>query len=149
MATIVPGDTVRTPLGKGVVQEVRHRGLLVLIGNRSVVVDARDASVSDPPSRSKRRPAPAGDPILGADDRDPPKAAADVDLHGLIVAEALERVVSAVNAAILAGHGRLRVIHGRSGGRLRGALHRQLHGLPSVRAFRLDPANDGVTIVEL
>ena len=57
--------------------------------------------------------------------------------------------MSAVNAAILAGHGRLRVIHGRSGGRLRGALHRQLHGLPSVRAFRLDPANDGVTIVEL
>jgi dsDNA-specific endonuclease/ATPase MutS2 len=149
MATIVPGDTVRTPLGKGVVQEVRHRGLLVLIGNRSVVVDARDASLSDPPSRSKRRPAPTGDPALRADDRVPPKAAADVDLHGLIVADALERVASAVNAAILAGHGRLRVIHGRSGGRLRGALHRQLHGLPSVRAFRLDPANDGVTIVEL
>ncbi len=149
MATIVPGDMVRTPLGKGVVQEVRHRGLLVLIGNRSVVVDARDASLSDPPSRSKRRPAPAGDPTPRADDRVPPKAAADVDLHGLIVADALERVASAVNAAILAGHGRLRVIHGRSGGRLRGALHRQLHGLPSVRAFRLDPANDGVTIVEL
>ena len=150
MATIVPGDTVRTPLGKGVVQEVRHRGrLLVLIGNRSVVVDARDASIGDPPSKSKRRPAPAGDPAPHDDDRDRRRAAADLDLHGLIVAEALERVVSAVDAAILAGHGRLRVIHGRSGGRLRGALHRQLHGLPSVRAFRLDPANDGVTIVEL
>ena len=50
MATIVPGDTVRTPLGKGVVQEVRHRDrLLVLIGNRSVVVDAGDVHVSDPP----------------------------------------------------------------------------------------------------
>ena len=57
--------------------------------------------------------------------------------------------MAAVDAAIRAGHGRLRVIHGRSGGRLRGALHRQLRGLPPVRAFRLDPANDGVTIVEL
>jgi dsDNA-specific endonuclease/ATPase MutS2 len=149
MATIVQGDTVRTPLGKGVVQEVRHRGLLVLIGNRSVLVAARDASISDPPSGSKRRSAPAGDPAPRDDDRDRPRAAGDLDLHGLIVADALERVVSAVDAAIRAGHGRLRVIHGRSGGRLRGALHRQLRGLPSVRAFRLDPANAGVTIVEL
>jgi DNA mismatch repair protein MutS2 len=149
MATIVPGDTVRTPLGKGVVQEVRHRGLLVLVGNRSVVVDARDASISDPQSKSKRRPASAADPAPHDDDRERPRAAVDLDLHGLIVAEALERVMSAVDAAIQAGHGRLRVIHGRSGGRLRGAVHRQLRGLPSVRAFRLDPANDGVTIVEL
>ena len=149
MTTIVPGDTVRTPLGKGVVQEVRHRGrLLVLIGNRSVVLDARDARAGDPPSTAKRQPVPAADPAPHDDDRDRRQAAADIDLHGLIVADALERVVSAVDAAILAGHGRLRVIHGRSGGRLRGALHRRLHGLPSVRAFRLDPANPGVTIIE-
>ena len=150
MTTIVPGDTVRTPLGKGVVQEVRHRGrLLVLIGNRSVVVDARDIRASDPPSPPKPRRTRTAELAPGDAERDRARAAADLDLHGLIVAEALERVVSAVDAAIRAGHGRLRVIHGRSGGRLRGALHRQLLALPSVRAFRLDPANDGVTIVEL
>ena len=149
MATLVPGDTVRTPLGKGVVQEVRQHGrLVVLIGNRSVVVDARDASVSDRPSAAKRRPVPAGQPITPDDDRGRRGVAADVDLHGLTVADALERVVAAVDAAIRAGHGRLRVIHGRSGGRLRGAVQRQLRELPSVRAFRLDPANDGATIVE-
>ena len=77
MATLVPGDTVRTPLGKGVVQEVRHRGrLLVLIGNRSVVVDARDATASDPPAKPKRRPPPAGDPAPH-EDRSPRRAAAD------------------------------------------------------------------------
>jgi dsDNA-specific endonuclease/ATPase MutS2 len=147
MATFVPGDTVRTPLGKGVVQEIRHRGrLLVLIGSRSVVVDAADASLSDPRSTSKRRAAATGE--APRDDRDRRGTAADVDLHGLIVAEALERVVSAVDAAIRAGHGRLRVIHGRSGGRLRSAVHRQLRELPSVRAFRLDPDNDGATIIE-
>jgi dsDNA-specific endonuclease/ATPase MutS2 len=149
MTTIVPGDSVRTPLGKGVVQEVRHRGrLLVLIGNRSVVVDARDARVGDRPPTANRRRMPAIEPAPHDDGRQR-RDAADVDLHGLVVAEALERVMSAVDAAILAGHGRLRVIHGRSGGRLRGALHRRLHDLPSVRAFRLDPANAGATIVEL
>jgi dsDNA-specific endonuclease/ATPase MutS2 len=40
-------------------------------------------------------------------------------------------------------------VHGRSGGRLRAALHRQLREVPAVRAFRLDPANAGVTIVEI
>jgi dsDNA-specific endonuclease/ATPase MutS2 len=155
MTTIVPGDTVRTPLGKGVVQEVRHRGrLLVLVGNRSVVVDAADARVGDPASKAKRRApavdtAPAVETGPADDDRGRRRAAADLDLHGLIVADALERVVSAVDTAIRAGHGRLRVIHGRSGGRLRGALHRQLRELPAIRAFRLDPANDGVTIVDL
>ena len=150
MATFVPGDTVRTPLGKGVVQEVRHRGrLLVLIGSRSVVVDAAD--VSWPTRRRKRSGGrrPRTTPLRATTTAAARRAAADLDLHGLIVADALERVVAAVDAAILAGHGRLRVIHGRSGGRLRGALHRQLRDLPSVRAFRLEPANDGVTIVEL
>jgi DNA mismatch repair protein MutS2 len=150
MATLVPGDSVRTPLGKGVVQEVRHRGrLLVLIGDRRVVIDARDATAGDPPPQGKRRTAPAGDPAPREDDVDRRRGIAEVDLHGLIVADALDRVMSAIDAAILAGHARLRVIHGRSGGRVRGALHRRLRGLPPVRAFRLDPANDGVTIVEL
>ncbi len=155
MTTLVPGDTVRTPLGKGVVQQVRHHGrLLVLIGNHSVVVDARDATPGDPPPKARRRSASAvdaapADDAPPADDHRGRRAAADLDLHGLIVADALERAVAGVDAAIRAGHGRLRVIHGRSGGRLRGALHRQLRELPSVRAFRLDPANAGVTIVEL
>jgi DNA mismatch repair protein MutS2 len=157
MATIVAGDTVRTPLGTGVVQEVRHGGrhgrLVVLIGNRSVVVDGAEATVSAPPARSKRRAAvaaPVPVPTPRRDDtRDRRRTPSDVDLHGLVVADALERVVSAIDAALLAGHERLRIIHGRSGGRLRAAVQRQLREVPSVRAFRLDPANDGVTIVDL
>jgi dsDNA-specific endonuclease/ATPase MutS2 len=45
---------------------------------------------------------------------------AEVDLHGLTVEEALDRVQHALNEA-----------------------------LPSVRGFRLDPRNEGVTIVSL
>jgi dsDNA-specific endonuclease/ATPase MutS2 len=43
----------------------------------------------------------------------------------------------------------LRLIHGKSGGRIRTSLHRRLREIPTVRGFRLDPANPGVTIVSL
>jgi dsDNA-specific endonuclease/ATPase MutS2 len=36
-------------------------------------------------------------------------------------------------------------VHGKGSGRIREALHRRLAALPVVAAFRLDPANAGVT----
>jgi hypothetical protein len=50
---------------------------------------------------------------------------------------------------MLAGLPELRFIHGRRGGRIRAALGRWLGGIPTVRAFRRDPRNEGVTIVAL
>jgi DNA mismatch repair protein MutS2 len=73
----------------------------------------------------------------------------EIDLHGLTVAEALERAERALNDALLADESELRLIHGRGGGRLKAALHRWLNTVPSVRRFRLDPRNEGVTIVLL
>jgi DNA mismatch repair protein MutS2 len=52
-----------------------------------------------------------------------------------------------ISDAILAGHESVQVIHGRSGGRLKAAVHARLRELPSIAGFRVDPANDGVTIV--
>ncbi len=151
MPTIVPGDAVRTPLGKGVVLEVRKNGrLVVLIGDRNVVVDAGAATVVPPPKASTRASrAPAAVASAPRDVERERRVPVEIDLHGLVVADAVERVVSAVSAALLAGHARIRIIHGRSGGRLRAAVHRELRGVPSIRGFRLDPANGGVTIVEL
>jgi dsDNA-specific endonuclease/ATPase MutS2 len=63
-----------------------------------------------------------------------------VDLHGLTVEGALARAEQALNDALLAG---------KSGGRIRAALHRRLHEISTVRAFRLEPGNPGVTIVSL
>ena len=74
---------------------------------------------------------------------------ADVDLHGLTVEEALARAEDALNEALIEDCAELRVIHGRSGGRIRAALHRRLREIPSVRGFGLDPRNPGVTIVKL
>ena len=75
--------------------------------------------------------------------------AVEVDLHGLTVDEALERAERALNDALLADFNELRLIHGKSGGRIRAALHRRLGEIPTVRAFRLDPRNPGTTIVSL
>lgn len=73
----------------------------------------------------------------------------DIDFHGLTVAEALERIEQALNDAFMANTARLRLIHGRSGGRIRAALHDRLRQIAAVRRFHLDPRNPGVTIVEL
>jgi dsDNA-specific endonuclease/ATPase MutS2 len=67
----------------------------------------------------------------------------------MTAAEAVAALDTFLNDAMLEGADHLRVIHGRSGDRLRSAVHARLAQLPPVRAFRLDPRNPGVTIVTL
>jgi DNA mismatch repair protein MutS2 len=143
-----PGDAVQTPFGKGVVSEVRNGGqLLVQIQERTLVVNASHAS---PLASSARRPVPVSaappPPVSRGRERHAPS---EVDLHGLTVEEALPRIDDALDAALLAGLPELRFIHGRSGGKLRGALHQRLRAIAAVRGLRLDPRNPGVTIVTL
>lgn len=146
MAAFSVGDPVQTKQGKGVVREVRNGGrLLVQIQARMVVVAAIDAAPTAPSRRAPEAPAShsaATSPPAG-------HTPAEVDLHGLRVDEALSRIDAALDAALRAGHAELRFIHGRSGGRLRGALHERLRGISAVRGLRVDPRNAGVTIVAL
>lgn len=145
-ARFAEGDAVQTPFGKGVVREVRNNGLLVQIQQRSMVVAAHAVSaLAGPLPKPGGSPPVAPAPAAAA----PRHTAPEVDLHGLRVEEALARIDDALDAALLAGLAQLRFIHGRSGGRLRGALHARLRAISSVRGLRLDPRNPGVTIVEL
>lgn len=145
------GDLVQTPLGKGLVRERRGGGRLVVeIGGRKVVVDERHVRPivsAKTSSKSRGGPGPSGERHFVRDVPDV-HAPVEVDLHGLTVADALARAESAINESLLADRAQIRFIHGRSGGRIRAALHRQLRLWPSVRGFRLDPGNEGVTIVE-
>jgi DNA mismatch repair protein MutS2 len=68
-----------------------------------------------------------------------------VDLHGLVVEEALERLVEEINRSLLRGADRVEVVHGKGSGRVRDAVHRHLASMPVVVAFRLDPRNPGIT----
>ena len=143
------GDPVQTPLGKGVVREAGNSGrLTVEIRGRSVVLDERRVAPLDaqrsPAGKKKQRPAPASPGPLPARGK-----AVEVDLHGLTADEALARAEQALNDAMLADVPELRLIHGKSGGRIRAALHRRLCEIPTVRAFQIDPVNPGVTIVSL
>ena len=142
-----PGDRVLVDsLGKGIVREVRSGArYLVEIKARSLLVHEHQLSAVD--ERTVKNAAPRQ-----AETADLPStsyAASRIDLHGMTTGEAVEALDRFLNEALLAGLAEVHVIHGRSGGRLRTAVHGRLKGMPSVRAFRLDPRNPGVTIVTL
>lgn len=146
-AEFEPGDPVQTPLGKGVVREVRNgRRLLVEVSGRAVEFTEADVSRLDALRRQAIR-AQAPGPLPSREAARP--VVTEIDLHGMTVEEALTRAEAALNEAILNDVAQLRFIHGRSGGRIRTALHRRLRQITSVQRFLLDPRNDGVTIVEL
>ena len=145
-----PGDEVHVAaLGKGVVREVRNGGrYLVELKGRSIVVAEAQLSAVSP----RKRPALSDVPASKTSAPDAPTrsyAPTALDLHGMTVEDSVAALDGFVNDALLAGHAEVRVIHGRSGGQLKAAVHGRLKQLPVVRAFRLDPANAGVTIVTL
>lgn len=68
------------------------------------------------------------------------------------VDEALYRLDAYLDAAYMAGHVFVRVVHGKGGGILKGAIWQRLKVHPLVRAYRLAEVGDGdagVTVVEL
>ena len=145
---LTPGTRVQTPLGKGIVREALNGGrVLVDVGTRAVIFRASEVTASSDGSRSAARSAPASATSLNLSS--PPRLTREIDLHGLAVEEALARVDDVLNDAILDGVTELRIIHGRSGGRIRGALHKRLREIGAITSFRLDERNAGVTIVNI
>lgn len=145
MAPFVPGDRVHVRfLGTGTVVEVRNGGrYLVELKGRAVIVMAGQLEPADPPRPTRDKPSAAP-----AEPADVPSARPlEIDLHGMTVPEALDALDVFLNDALLDGAGEAFIIHGRSGGRLKAAVHARLAELPSVRAFRVDPRNPGATIV--
>jgi DNA mismatch repair protein MutS2 len=76
----------------------------------------------------------------------------EVNVIGRRLEEAIEDVEKALDGALLAGAGRLRVVHGHGTGRLRDGLRGHLRNHRSVSKLRAaDPreGGNGATIVEL
>jgi DNA mismatch repair protein MutS2 len=144
------GDSVQTLFGKGVVRELRNARLVVDIRGRALVVEKSKASVIGSTRKRSRSDSPSGSrPDTSSPEPLPHGVTKTLDLHGLTVEEALARAEQALNDALMANLPELRLIHGRSGGRIRAALHRRLREIGSVRQFKIDPRNEGVTIVGL
>ena len=95
-----------------------------------------------PKKATRNRPQRHGDPVEDPERVAPPGR---IDLHGLIVEQALVRLVDEINRSLLRGADRVEVVHGKGSGRVRDAVHRHLASMPVVAAFRLDPRNAGVT----
>jgi DNA mismatch repair protein MutS2 len=147
-----PGDPVHVAaLGKGIVREVRNAGrYLVEIKGTSIVVAAAQLAPVEP-RRSKRgaKRSVAAAQVDAATGDASAVAPRSLDLHGKTVDEALDAMDAFLNDALLEGAARVRIVHGRSGGRIKAAVHARLKRNPSIRGFQLDPTNHGVTIVTL
>lgn len=144
-----PGDEVHVAaLGKGIVREVRNGGryLVELKGRSIVALESHLTAVAQGKRRNKSAN-PSPDSVTGSPTRS--HISTSLDLHGMTVEEAVAALDAFLSDTLLAGHAEVRVIHGRSGGRLKAAVHSRLKQLAVARAFRVDPANEGVTIVSL
>ena len=87
-------------------------------------------------------------PALG---REAPAAPMEIDLRGLRVDEAETVAVAAIDAATLAEHPHLRIIHGMGTGAVRDRVQQVLRADRRVVSFAFAPSSQGgtgVTIVE-
>lgn len=146
-----PGDLVHVAsLGKGTVREVRNGGVyLVEVRGRAIVTPGDRLTPQESPRKSSGRKTTVPARTADIDAPAGTTTAPSLDLHGHTVDEALDAVGRFLNGALLAGAAEARIIHGRSGGKIKAALHAHLRGMPSLRGFALDPSNAGVTIVKL
>ncbi len=129
-------------LGTGVVREVRNgrRYLVELKGHSVVVAEAQlEAAAAPRGSRGRQQAAPVT--------QTSPALSVTLDLHGATAAVAVEWLDSFLNQALLDGASEARIIHGRSGGALKAAVHARLKEYPSLQGYGLDPRNPGVTVV--
>ncbi len=146
---ILVGRRVRSAAGAiGTVTEIRGDGRLVIkAGAMRLVVPADQVEVlgGEAPAvdRGPRPSAPA--------ERDLAPAPMEIDLRGFRADEAEAAAVAALDAAVLAEHPHLRIIHGMGTGAVRERVQRVLRADRRVARFGFAPARQGgtgVTVVE-
>lgn len=141
------GDRVHiATLGTGVVREVRNGDrYLVEVKGRAIIVPAARLE----PGATQRRVGRARDRATSSPADGVPPLIVTLDLHGATAVTAVEALDAFLNQTLLAGATEARIIHGRSGGIVKAAVHARLKQLPGVASFAVDASNPGVTIVRL
>jgi DNA mismatch repair protein MutS2 len=133
--------------GSGRVAEVRSDGKLVIVAGAVRMVVAPEAvtqlSGADPEPRRKRE--------LPLRPSAHMPTSTEIDLRGMTGDEAEAATIAAVDAAVLAEHPFLRIIHGMGTGVVRERVHRVVRGDRRISRWALAPreqGGSGVTIVE-
>jgi DNA mismatch repair protein MutS2 len=152
-ADLSPGDRVRmTDSGaKGRVVEVREGKTLVESGGVRLQVSSAELEILDAADPQERVPTSAGAEASGWQGPTA-EASPEADFRGLRVSEVDVDLQRALDQAVLAGLGELRIIHGKGTGALRQRVGEILEEDPRVRSFRLGQPGEGgagVTIVTL
>jgi DNA mismatch repair protein MutS2 len=151
MLTIGSEVLVLTLKRRGVVVEMLKVGVYrVQVGAMTITAGEKDLEAPARSKKKKSRQAPASDGVER--DRDPVASSsepASIDLHGLTVDDARNRVAGYISRAILAGHERVEIIHGIGTGRVKAAVTKDLRSLSAVRAVKPHPSNPGITVVYL
>ncbi len=132
----------------GVVEGSRRPGWYdVLINGMRVQCRASDCTPRAAVSKSILKTLKnIAQPVAGSG-KNPPSRPATLDLHGMLVEDAMRAVEKAMDRAIIEGHQKMEIVHGIGAGRIRDALHRYLKTLPIIESYRLDDQNAGVTWV--
>jgi len=120
---------------------------LVQVGPLRVTLPARELTITDEQPKTSEA---SGSVSLQT--KKASSISSELDLRGMTVEEAIDRVDKYLDDALLAGLSRCRIIHGKGTGALRSAIRSQLEIHPQVKGFRLGgpgEGGDGVTVAEL
>ncbi len=151
MLTIGSEVLVRTLKRRGVVVETLKVGVYrVQVGAMTITAREDDLEAPAPSKKKNRRQTPASAEV--EHDRRPVVSTSEpssIDLHGLTVDDARNRVAGYISRAILAGLERVEIVHGIGTGRVKAAITKDLRSLSVVRAVKPHPTNPGVTVVFL
>ena len=133
-----PGDVLTEPNESGEFE--------LLLGPLRARITVDQVERAEPASAGEHRPAAHGVPSA------PPAGSQEVEVRGRTIEEAIPAVEQFLDRSARAGHGRVRVIHGRGTGTLRRAVRELLERHPLVTRF--EPADsreggEGVTVAFL
>ncbi len=139
-----------------IVKYGKNRGTIIALKAKEATIEVDGIKFRVPLAQLKHSKSPPKSAKKGNShitlERDRAKASVKLDLHGLRVEEALEKLDRFLSDALLAGFDEVLVYHGIGTGRLANAVRTFLKEHPSVKSFHDAPQHMGgfgATIIDL
>lgn len=147
--TIEEGSYVRLRSGggMGIVREIKRKEAKIELGNLHLTVKLRDLELIKNPILPHQTTKVTTD-TLSKTARFEPR----IDIRGMRYEDALDRIETFMDSALMANASEVRIIHGKGSGALRRVVQQKLREYHSIsRTYHPEPhqGGDGLTIVEL